>query len=102
MKMPKTVDVSRVSATVDVLAEQIARFAQSDGDYATPVPGFTLHRRSVATEAIPCIYGFGLGVVAQGDKRITLGEEVFDYGPGQSLLTTIDLPVVSNVTAATR
>ncbi|MFM0279911.1 AraC family transcriptional regulator [Paraburkholderia sediminicola] len=102
MKMPKTVDVSRVSATVDVLAEQIARFAQSDGDYATPVPGFTLHRRSVATEPIPCIYGFGLGVVAQGDKRITLGEEVFDYGPGQSLLTTIDLPVMSNVTAATR
>jgi hypothetical protein len=82
MELTKTAAVSRLAAAVDVLAEQIARFAQSDGDHTTLVPGFTLHRRSAATEPIPCIYGFGLGVVAQGDKRITLGEEVFDYGPG--------------------
>lgn len=50
---------------------------------------------------MPCIYGFGLGIVAQGGKRVTHGDDVFDYGPGESLLTTVDLPVVSNVTVAT-
>lgn len=47
-----------------------------------------------------CIYNLGLGVVAQGDKQVLLGGETIDYGPGQSMLTTIDLPVVSHVTRA--
>jgi AraC-like DNA-binding protein len=47
-----------------------------------------------------CIYNLGLGVVAQGDKQVLLGGEAIDYGPGQSMLTTIDLPVVSHVTRA--
>ena len=29
-----------------------------------------------------------------------LGGEVIDYGPGQSMLTTVDLPVVAHVTQA--
>jgi AraC-like DNA-binding protein len=41
-------------------------------------------------------------VVAQGDKQVLLGDESIDYGPGQSMLTTIDLPVVSHVTRASR
>jgi AraC-like DNA-binding protein len=47
-----------------------------------------------------CIYNLGLGVVAQGDKQVLLGGASIDYGPGQSMLTTIDLPVISHVTRA--
>lgn len=50
---------------------------------------------------MPCIYGLGLGVVVQGAKQVMLGEEIFHYGAGQSLLTTVDLPVVSHITHAT-
>lgn len=50
---------------------------------------------------MPCIYGLGLGITVQGGgKRVTLGDEVFDYGPGLSLVTSVDLPVVSYVTRA--
>jgi len=66
----------------------------------TGIPALTLHRRSGPTEPLHCIYNLGLGVVAQGDKQVLLGEESIDYGPGQSMLTTIDLPVVSHVTRA--
>jgi hypothetical protein len=66
----------------------------------TSIPALTLHRRSGPTEPLHCIYNLGLGVVAQGDKQVLLGEESIDYGPGQSMLTTIDLPVVSHVTRA--
>lgn len=38
--------------------------------------------------------------MVQGGKRVTLGDEVFDYGPGLSLVTSVDLPVVSYVTRA--
>lgn len=83
------------------LARAIRRFAQTDGDHTTAIPALTLHRRSAPTEPLHCIYNLGLGIVAQGDKQVLLGAESIDYGPGQSMLTTIDLPVVSHVTRAT-
>ena len=61
---------------------------------------FRSHRRSGPTEPLHCIYNLGLGVVAQGDKQVLLGGEAIDFGPGQTMLTTIDLPVVSHVTRA--
>ena len=82
------------------LAQAIGSFAQSDGDYTTAVPGLTLHRRKSPTEPLHCIYHLGLGVVAQGAKQVLMGGETHHYGPGHSVLTTIDLPVVSHVTQA--
>src|SRR5579864_252641 len=80
------------------LAYAVGKFAQTDGDYTTAVSALTLHRRSAPTEPLHCIYSLGLGVIAQSRKQVLLGEQVIDYGPGQSMLTTIDLPVVSHVT----
>ncbi len=42
-----------------------------------------------------------LAVTTQGDKQVMVGDKILDYFPGQSLLTTIDVPVVSHVTRAT-
>src|SRR5881396_4250609 len=92
-------EISEVPAT-SALARAIRRFAQTDGDHNTAIPALTLHRRKAPTEPLHCIYNLGLGVVAQGDKQVLLGGEAIDYGPGQSMLTTIDLPVVSHVTRA--
>jgi AraC-like DNA-binding protein len=82
------------------LADAIARFAQSDGDYVTAIPALSFHRRGRPTDPLHCIYSLGLGVVAQGHKQVLIGDEVIDYGPGQSMLTTIDLPVISHVAQA--
>jgi len=101
MNATKSRRIHRETAAIESLAEEVGRIAQNDGDYITSIPGLSVHRRSAATEPMPCIYGFGLGVIAQGGKQVMLGDEVFDYGPGQSLLTVVDLPVVSNVTLAT-
>src|SRR6476646_3136080 len=101
VKMAKTAEAepADIPATSG-LARVIRRFAQTDGDHNTIIPALTLHRRSGPTDPLHCIYNLGLGVVAQGDKQVLLGEESIDYGPGQSMLTTIDLPVVSHVTRA--
>ena len=88
------------SESMDALAGAIGRFAQIDGDYTTAVPALTLHRRNAPTEPLHCIYSLGLGVIAQGSKQVLLGEELIDYGTGRSMLTTIDLPVVSHVAQA--
>jgi AraC-like DNA-binding protein len=85
---------------MSALARVIARFAQTDGDHSTAIASLTLHRRQAPTEPLHCIYNLGIGVVVQGGKQVLLGGETIDYGPGQSMLTTIDLPVVSHVTRA--
>jgi AraC-like DNA-binding protein len=87
--------------TMSRLVRAIGTFAQTDGDYDTPIPALKLHRRAAPTEPLHCIYKLGLGVVAQGGKHVTIGERSIDYGPGRSMLMTIDLPVVSHVTRAT-
>jgi AraC-like DNA-binding protein len=85
---------------ITALARAIEKFAQSDGDYKTDIPGLSLHRRKAPTEPLHCIFNLGLGVVAQGDKQALVGEEVIKYGPGQSMLASIELPVISHVTRA--
>ena len=102
VKVAKTAEAEPgdIPAT-NVLARVIRRLAQTDGDHNTGIPALTLHRRSAPSEPLHCIYNLGLGVVAQGHKQVLLGGEAIAYGPGQSMLTTIDLPVVSHVTRAT-
>jgi AraC-like DNA-binding protein len=82
------------------LARAIGLFAQFDGDYQTAIPGLSLHRRRLPTEPLHCIFNLGLGVVAQGNKQALVDGQINTYGPGQSMVTTIDLPVISHVTSA--
>jgi len=99
MRSTLNLDASAIPAIVD-LARAIGNIAQSDGDYTTDIPGLSLHRRKAPTEPLHCIFNLGLGVVAQGKKQALVGEEVIEYGPGQSMLTSIELPVISHVTRA--
>ena len=88
------------SGVLGDLTRAVARVAQSDGDHLTAIPELSLHRRSATTDPMHCLYGFGVGITVSGQKRVALGEEVFDYSAGQSLLTTADLPVVTHITRA--
>jgi hypothetical protein len=88
--------------TIDLLARAIARQVGSAGDHVTALPALSLHRRDAPTEPVHCIYPLSLAVTAQGSKRVTIGDKVLNYGPGESMLLTIDLPIVAHVTRATR
>jgi len=82
------------------LASLVGKIAQIDGDYDTAIRALKLRRCSSTTDPMPCIYGLGLVLIVQGGKRIMLGEEVFDYVAGQTLITTVDMPVVAYITRA--
>lgn len=84
----------------DRLTAAVAALAQSDGDHPTHIPGLNLYRRSVVTAPLRCFYGLGLGLAVQGGKQVLLGDEVFHFAPGYTLLTTVDLPVTSHVSKA--
>lgn len=94
--------LSAQAPATDALARAIARRVRSAGDHETALPMLSLHRRDAPTEPMPCIYPLSLILTTQGDKRVTAGDKVLDYVPGQSMLATIDLPVISHVTRASK
>lgn len=93
-------NLSDVIPQLKTLSEKINEIAQNDGDFTTSVPSLSVHKRSAPTTPVHCIYGIGLGVIIQGSKELSLGGKSTHYSAGQTLLTMLELPVVSHVTAA--
>ena len=82
------------------LAKKIAWFIGSSERLITDVPGLLLVRRTAPTAPCPGTYTPSLIVVAQGSKRVDLGQTTFTYDRSRFLLTAIDLPIVSQVVEA--
>src|SRR5271157_5591612 len=107
MKLTVTNTSKHGSPTVDrarelrsELARKIASFMGSEENRATDIPGVTLHRRTAPTAPCSMTYEPGVTVIAQGRKRVDLGGSTFMYGDGQYLLTSVDLPIVSQIVEA--
>jgi hypothetical protein len=62
--------------------------------------GVTLHRRTAPTAPCSATYEPGVTVIAQGRKRVDLGQTTFIYGESRYLLTSVDLPIVSQIIEA--
>jgi AraC-like DNA-binding protein len=84
------------------LARKIAAHSQLDGREATGIPGLSLYRKSAPTECTSAAYEPELIVFAQGEKRINVGGTTLICDNSTFLLTSIDMPVISQVTKATR
>lgn len=85
---------------IDALKNTLGMLIPKSGDHATSLPGVSFHRRNEATEPLHCIYTLSLCLVVQGEKKIQLGSEFYDCVPGDIVLSTIDLPVISHVSKA--
>ena len=82
------------------LVRKLRRYLGPQVHKATAVPGFEVFSRTAPTPATSRLYAPSLGVILQGRKRIELGDEVYDFERMGSVLTSIDLPVVAQVTEA--
>ena len=83
------------------LARKIANRAVAEGDMATEIPGLRLYRRSVPTACASAAYEPSLVIFVQGQKLINVGKTTYLCDGSNFLLTSVDLPVVSQVIAAT-
>jgi AraC-like DNA-binding protein len=82
------------------LADLIGRHAPQDGMHKSPLPRLTLIRSSTSSHPQPAVYEPALVIVAQGRKRVLLGDRSFAYDPASFLLVSVDLPVVGCVIEA--
>jgi len=83
------------------LARKIASFVGSaEKLITTNIPGLMLSRRTAPTAPASVAFEPSLAVVAQGRKRIDLGRTTFIFDRSRFLLTSLDLPVISQVIEA--
>lgn len=82
------------------LARKIAAHAPKSGANATAIPGLTLFRRAEPSPCYPATYDPSFTVFVQGRKRITLGGTTYLCDESTFLLSSVDVPVVSQIVAA--
>jgi AraC-like DNA-binding protein len=83
----------------DELRELIARHAGSGTSELAE--GVLVSRETQPGSPQFSTTGTGFALILQGAKQLTLGEQVIDYGPGEYLVTSVDLPVIGRFTRAT-
>ncbi|MBB4128304.1 AraC-like DNA-binding protein [Xanthomonas translucens] len=86
------------------LLEAARRYADAHVDDAgiarTPLPGLALLRETRPTPLLYAVCRPLVALVVQGRKRVTMGSSSHDFGAGQSLLVTAEVPTVSQITHA--
>jgi AraC-like DNA-binding protein len=80
------------------LRRLIARHARPDE--TTAISGVLLSAATRPGEPRASTSGTVLAVIAQGAKRLAIGDRVYDYGPGEYLVASVDLPITGHYTRA--
>jgi AraC-like DNA-binding protein len=83
---------------IEELRALIARHARPDE--TTAIDGVLLSTADRPGEPRASTTGTVMAVIAQGAKRLAIGERVYDYGPGQYLVASVDLPITGHYTRA--
>jgi len=83
------------------LAAKVAARTPLLGENQTPVPGLALYRRTRPTACYLATYEPSLSVFLQGKKQINLGGAEYLCDGSSFLLTSIDVPVQSQIVEAT-
>ena len=94
-------EAQRVQTNREELVERIARAMRQDG-IAQPLQGLHLNRLSLPLAPVHSMVEPSLCVIAQGSKEVLLGESRYRYDPSRYLLTTVELPRVSQVLEASK
>src|SRR6187200_614554 len=90
--------MSRTAAPLAELRTLIARHVRPDE--TTAIDGVLLSAADRPGEPRASTTGTVMAIIAQGAKRLAIGDRVHDYGPGQYLVASVDLPITGHYTRA--
>ena len=93
---------SSMGIALENLGNSIARWTEQGELHETAIPGLSLYRRHEPTEPISGMYEPSICMVAQGAKRVILGEDTYVYDAYHFLITAVHLPTVVQIIEASR
>jgi AraC-like DNA-binding protein len=84
--------------SLDELRDLLIRHARPDT--TTAIEGVLISKVDQSDPPSPAMSGTVLALIAQGAKRIALGDRVYEYRAGQYLIASVDLPITGHFTEA--
>ncbi|EHK0840171.1 TPA: AraC family transcriptional regulator [Vibrio parahaemolyticus] len=90
---------SRAFAT-QKLAKLIDRWTGNANQYDTPISGLRFSRWTTPTPPTSYTHNPSICLIAQGRKRVLVGEESFIYDANHFLISSVDLPIIANIIEA--
>ena len=95
-------NASRLSHLLTELAKKICNLLGDSDERAMEMPGLVLYRRTAPTVPNPSTYEPSLLVIAQGRIRVGLGKASYVFDQSRFLLTSLELPAVTQVMTASK
>ncbi|MFZ2949553.1 MAG: AraC family transcriptional regulator [Desulfuromonadaceae bacterium] len=80
----------------------MARCTEKGEQHTTAIPGLSFFRREEPTEPVTGMYEPSICMVAQGAKRVLLGDDTYVYDAHHYLITSVHLPTVVQIIEASR
>jgi len=85
---------------LDHMIDIVQQFVLHDERVQTAVPFLSLLRSSQPTPVTRGVLKPSCCMILQGGKRVHLANEVLDYGPGEYLVVSVDMPAAGHVVNA--
>jgi AraC-like DNA-binding protein len=98
----KKIENNSMGVALEALIHRIARLTEKEELFTTAVPGLSMFRRDEPTEPITGMYEPSICLVAQGAKRVLLGDDTYVYDAHHYLITSVHLPTVVQIIEASR
>jgi AraC-like DNA-binding protein len=89
-----------LKVALEALGKSIARCTDKSDRVETAVPGLILARRDEPSKPVSIMYEPRICVIAQGAKRVMLGDDSYVYDAHHYLVTSVDLPTFVQVIKA--
>ncbi len=86
----------------EALGKSIARWTDKDNRLTTAIPGLSLFRYDEPNELHSGMYEPSICMVAQGAKRVMLGDDTYVYDAQHFLVTSVHLPTFVQIVEASQ
>ena len=96
----KVFENNNMGTALEVLGKSIARWTDRGDQLVTAIPGLSLFQRNEPTQPESRMYEPRICLIAQGAKRVLLGDDTYVYGERHFLITSVNLPTVVQIIKA--
>jgi AraC-like DNA-binding protein len=98
--MNQTLENEDMDVALETLGTSLARLTGKSDRIVTAIPGLILARLEKPSEPVSIMFEPRVCMIAQGAKRVQLGDDAYVYDPHHFLLTSVDLPTFVQVIKA--
>ena len=91
-----------MESALEALGKSIARWTDKGSLLVTAISALSLARRDAPTEPTSYMYEPSICVIAQGAKRVLLGDDTYVLDVHHFLITSVDLPTIVQIIQASR